>query len=121
MRLSLCWFLAVIGNVFKTCHDAADDEAGGKTKERRRSDTVNKLAHEVYGPSNQMNATADDPVGGGAGPVFNRSRRIALQALAFQLGWDIAMAHLIPGYMIFRDACTTRRSSCRLPDFALTR
>ena len=99
MRLSLCWFLAVIGNVFKTCHDAADDEAGGKTKERRRSGKVNTLAHEVYGPSNQINNAADGSLGDGQGVLSQHARQAALQALAFQLGWDIVMAHLVPGYM----------------------
>jgi hypothetical protein len=33
--------------VFKTCHDAAETETDGKTKERRRSGKVNTVAHEV--------------------------------------------------------------------------
>jgi hypothetical protein len=36
-------------NVFKTCHDAAGDEAGGRIKERRRSGKANTVAHEVHG------------------------------------------------------------------------
>jgi hypothetical protein len=91
--------LTAIGSVIKTCHDAADDEAGGKTKERRRSGKVNTLAHEVYGPSNQINNAADGPLGDGQGVLSRCSRQATLQALVFQLGWDIVMAHLIPGYM----------------------
>jgi hypothetical protein len=51
LRLSLWHWLCVIGNVFKTCHlchDAAENEAGGKTKERRRSGKINTVAHEVW-------------------------------------------------------------------------
>jgi hypothetical protein len=86
--------------VFKTCYDAAGNEAGGKIKERRRSGKVNTVAHEVYGPNNQLNVAADGSVGDGLGATSNANRRIALQALAFQLGWDIVMAHLVPGYML---------------------
>jgi hypothetical protein len=83
LRPSMCYFLALIGNVFKTCHDAADDEASGKTKERRRSGMVNKLAHEVYGPNNQVNRDAGGALalGDGAGLLSNRARREALQVL----------------------------------------
>jgi hypothetical protein len=34
------------------------------------------------------------------GQASNQNLRIALQALAFQLAWDIVMAHLVPGYMM---------------------
>jgi hypothetical protein len=64
-----------------TTRHAADDEAGGKIKERRRSGVVNMLAHEVYGPSNQVNRDADGTLGDGAGQLSNRARREALQAL----------------------------------------
>jgi hypothetical protein len=80
--------------ITSTCHDAADDEAGGKIKERRRSGKVNMLANEVYGPSNQINNAADGSLGDGQGALSQRSRQADLQALAFQLGWDIVMAHL---------------------------
>jgi hypothetical protein len=36
------------------------------------------------------------------GQAPNANLRIALQALAFQLAWDIVMAHLVPGYMMQR-------------------
>jgi hypothetical protein len=85
----MCYFLAITGNAFKTCHDAADDKAGGKIKERRRSGVVNMLAHEVHGPINQVNRGADGALGDGADQLSNRAHREALQALAFQLGWDI--------------------------------
>ena len=49
IRHSMCWQLSNCGNVIETCHDAAHDEARGKTKERRRSDKVNQNAHELYG------------------------------------------------------------------------
>jgi hypothetical protein len=78
---------------------AAPNEAGGKIKERRRSGKVNTVAHEVYGPSNQINNAADGSLGGGQGVLSQNARQAALQALAFQLGWDIVMAHLVPGYM----------------------
>jgi hypothetical protein len=39
IRFSLLYWLTSIDNVFKTCHDAADTEANGKIKERRRSGT----------------------------------------------------------------------------------
>jgi hypothetical protein len=103
IRLLWYWLSSIIGNVFKTCHchDAAPNEEGGKIKERRRSGKVNAVAHEVYGPtSNQLNVDADGGEGDGTGQAPNRNLRIALQALAFQLAWDIVMAHLVPGYMM---------------------
>jgi hypothetical protein len=100
IRLSLWHWLCAIGNVFKPCHDAAPNEVGGKIKERRRPGKANAVAHEVYGPSNQqVNAAADGSEGDALGASSNRNRRIALQALVFQLRWDIVMAHLVPGYM----------------------
>jgi hypothetical protein len=36
------------------------------------------------------------------GQASNANLRIALQALAFQLAWDIVMAHLVLGYMLQR-------------------
>jgi hypothetical protein len=81
--------------VFKTCHDAANTEAEGKIKERRRSGKINTAAHEVYGPGNQLNVDAEGELGDGMGAASNANLKIALQALAFQLGaWDIVMAHL---------------------------
>ena len=59
LRFSLWYWLTSIGNVFKTCHDAADNEANGKIKERRRSGKINAVAHEVIGPSNQPNVAAN--------------------------------------------------------------
>jgi hypothetical protein len=100
LRFALWHWLSPIGNVFKTCHDAAPNEEGGKIKERRRSGKVNAVAHEVYGPSNQLNADADGGEGDGTGQASNRNLRIALQALAFQLAWDVVMAHLVPGHMM---------------------
>ena len=41
----------------------------------------------MYGPNNQVNVDADGAVGDGTCALSNRNRRIALQALAFQLGW----------------------------------
>jgi hypothetical protein len=94
IRLSLWHWLCAIGSVFKTCHDAAPNEAGGKIKERRRSGKVNAVAHEVCGPSNQVNVAAGGSEGDATGLSSNRNRRVASKALAFQLGWDIVMAHL---------------------------
>jgi hypothetical protein len=94
------YWLCAIGNVFKTCPDAAENEAGGKNKERRRPGTANKVANEVHGPNNQVNADTGGSKADGTGASSNRNRRIALQAVAFQLGWDIVMAHLVPGYML---------------------
>ena len=81
LRFSLWYWLTSIGNVFKTCHDAADTEANGKIKERRRSGKVNTVAHEVYGPGNQINEAADGSEGDGTGQASNRNLRMALQAL----------------------------------------
>ena len=61
---------------------------------------VNTVAHEVYGPGNQLNVDADGGIGDGLSSASNANLRIALQALAFQLAWDIVMAHLVPGYMM---------------------
>jgi hypothetical protein len=63
--------LCAIGNVFKTCHDAAENEEGGKIKERRRSGKVNTVAHEVYGPNNQLNVAANGIIGDGLGATSN--------------------------------------------------
>jgi hypothetical protein len=82
------------------CHDAAQTEKDGKIKERRRSGKINAVAHEVYGPNNQLNVDADGELGDGLGAATNANLKIALQALAFQLAWDIVMAHLVPGYMM---------------------
>jgi hypothetical protein len=106
IRFPLWYWLTSIGNVFKTCHDAADTEANGKIKERRRSGKVNTVAHEVYGPGNQLNADDEGNLADGVGQASNANLRMALQALAFQLAWDIVMAHLVPGYMLQR-AITT--------------
>jgi hypothetical protein len=97
--MALDW-LCSIGNVFKTCHDAANNEKEGKIKERRRSGKINAVAHEVYGPGNQLNVDSEGGEGDGTGQASNRNLRMALQALAFQLAWDIVMAHLVPGYMM---------------------
>jgi hypothetical protein len=86
LRLPTGYWFCAIGNVFKTCHDAAENEEGGKIKERRRSGKVNTVAHEVYGPSNQLNVSADGGVGGGMGAASNANRRIALHALDFNWG-----------------------------------
>jgi hypothetical protein len=102
LRFSLWYWLTSIGNVFKTCHDAADTEADGKIKERRRSGKVNTVAHEVYGPGNQLDVAEDGSVADGMGQASNQNLRMALKALAFQLAWDIVMAHLVPGYMLQR-------------------
>ena len=102
LRFALWYWLTSIGNVFKTCHDAADTESNGKIKERRRPGKVNTVAHEVYGPGKQLNVDADGGEGDGMGATSNQNLRIALQALAFQLAWDIVMAHLVPGYMLQR-------------------
>ena len=56
----------------------------------------------MYGPSNQLNVDADGGEGDGMGAASNQNLRIALQALSFQLAWDIVMAHLVPGYMLQR-------------------
>jgi hypothetical protein len=102
IRPSMWYFLCAIGSAFKTCHDAAGDEAGGKTKERRRSGKVNTVAHEVYGPNNQINNAADGSLGDGQG-VLSQISALSSSSFtgpaAFQLGWDIVMAHLVPGYM----------------------
>ena len=88
--------------MFKTCHDAANTEAEGKIKERRRSGKINTAAHEVYGPGNQLNVDAEGELGDGMGAASNANLKTALQALAFQLAWDIVMSHLVPGYMMQR-------------------
>ena len=102
LRFSIWYWLTSIGNVFKTCHDAAGNEANGKIKERRRSGKINTVAHEVFGPGNQPNVAANGSEGDGTGQASNRNLKIALQAMAFQLAWDIVMAHLVPGYMMQR-------------------
>jgi hypothetical protein len=99
LRMSMWYWLCAIGSAYKTRHDAAPNKAGGKIKERRRSGKVNTVAHEMYGPGNQLNAGADGGVAGGLGAASNGNRRTALQALAFQLGLDIVVGHLVPGYM----------------------
>jgi hypothetical protein len=71
-----------------------------KIKERRRSGKVTTIAHELYGPSNRLNVAAGGGIADGLGAASNANLRIALQALAFQLAWDVVMAHLVPGYMI---------------------
>jgi hypothetical protein len=64
VRMSIWYWLCAIGNVYKTCHDgAAPNEAGGEIKERRRPGKVNTVAHEVHGPSNQVNVAADGSEG----------------------------------------------------------
>jgi hypothetical protein len=87
--------------VFKTCHDAAEE------KDRRQDQRAPKIGQgqhrrprSIYGPGNQLNVSADGGIGDGLGAASNANLRIALQALAFQLAWDIVMAHLVPGYMI---------------------
>jgi hypothetical protein len=100
LRFALWYWLCTIGNAFKTCHDAAENEEDGKIKERRRSGKVNTVAHEVYGPINQPNAGAEGGEGDGTGQASNRNLKMALQALPFQLAWDVVMAHLVPGYMM---------------------
>jgi hypothetical protein len=102
LRFALWYWRTSIGNVFKTCHDAADTKFNGKIKERRRSGKVNTVAHEVYGPGNQLNVADDGSEADGTGLASNRNLRTALQALAFQLAWDVVMAHLVPGYMMQR-------------------
>jgi hypothetical protein len=70
----LWYWLCTIGNVFKTCHDAAGDKKGGKIKERRRSGKINAVAHAVYGPSNQLNVDADGGEGDGTGQARFQSK-----------------------------------------------
>jgi hypothetical protein len=108
-------YVPLAGSAYKTCHDAAPNKAGGKIKECRRSGKVNTAAHEVYGPGNQLNVGADGGVAGGLGAASNGNRRTGLQALAFQLGWDIVVAHLV-----LLATCKTKRSFWP-PDSALTR
>jgi hypothetical protein len=50
-------------------------------------------------PPNQLNVTAGGSVADGSGVLSIRSRRLSLQAQAFQLGWDVVMSHLIMGFM----------------------
>jgi hypothetical protein len=50
--------------------------------------------------TNQVNVAAGGSEGDGTGLASNRDLKIALQALAFQLAWDIVMTHLVPGYMM---------------------
>jgi hypothetical protein len=126
--LSIWYFLCAIGNALKTCHDARGGRRSGRqarpksAEDRARSQGQHRrrvaVAHEVYGPNNQVNVDADGAVGDGTGALSNRNRRIALQALAFQLGWAGCYRNGTTGW--FRDTYKTRRSFW-LPDFALTR
>ena len=58
----------------------------------------------MHGPGNQLNVGAEGGEGDGMmacmGQASNQNLRIAFRALAFQLAWDIVMAHLVPGYMM---------------------
>jgi hypothetical protein len=74
LRFALWHWLSSISNVFKTCHDAADTEADGKIKEHRRSGKINAVAHEVYGPGNQLNADAEGGNPSNSGPARDDTR-----------------------------------------------
>jgi hypothetical protein len=77
LRFALWYWVTSIGNVFKTCHDAADTESNGKIKEGRRSGKVNTVAHEVYGPGNQINVDAESELADGVGQASNANLKIA--------------------------------------------
>jgi hypothetical protein len=106
LRFALWHSLTSIGNVFKTCHDAADPESNGKIKERRRPGKANthRRPRSIWSRKSTQRgsspAMAALPILYGMGQASNQNLRIALQALAFQLAWDIVMAHLVPGYMM---------------------
>jgi hypothetical protein len=87
LRFALWYWLCTIGNAFETCHDAAENEEGGKIKERRRPGKINAVAHEVYGPSNQLNVDAEGDMADGTGPAASiRNLKIALTSSGLPTG-----------------------------------